>query len=586
MPARRLRGGRDMRYSTHGATAPTRTPRSASLSSAVMISAVRNLGAFPARLWPTRGWRAILTPLFRTRPYRMTLRRRPAVSIRHVCSESWPEDRATGDAILDDALPFFGKTLPLGRAPWTAVPTGPRAASTLHGFAWLGDLAAIGTNAAVERRRELVGGWIASDRACTDPAWRADVLGRRLAAWMAASEFLLAGSDDGFRRRFLESASMQARHLARVAPNAAGDLGAIAAAKGWIASALCLGVGDLGRALAFLENEIAGQVLPDGGHAGRNPQAHAGVLRDLLDIRAALEAGGAEIPPAVQGAIDRMAPMLRALRHGDGGLALFHGALEGDRRVIDAVLARAAVRGKAPGAAPHSGFQRLAAGRTVAIVDTGAPPALGGVTAHASALALEVSDGRDRMIVNCGASGGDDADWRNALRATAAHSTITVDDANSADLRPDDGFGRPAAPVSAERREADGAVWLDTAHDGYRRRFGLVHRRRLYIDSAGDDIRGEDALDGAGGRMFRARFHFHPDVKASLTQDGTAVLLRLPGGAGWRFIAVGGALSIEESVYLGGGGRPRWAEQIVVGGPLSDTGAQVKWAIRREGERR
>jgi len=553
---------------------------------AAMISAERNLGALPARLWPVAGWRALATPLFGTKPYRLTLQRRPASSIRHICSESWPEDRAIGDGILDGALPFFGTVLPLGRAPWTAVPTGPRAASTLHGFAWLGDLAALGTSVAAERARELVAGWIACDRACTEPAWRADVLGRRLAAWLAASEFLFAGSEDGFRQRFLESTSMQARHLARVAPSVAGDVGGFAAAKGWIASALCLGVSNLNRALGFLEGEIDIQVLPDGGHAGRNPLGHAEVLRDLLDIRAALEAGGAEIPPSVQGAIDRMAPMLRAMRHGDGGLALFHDGFEGDRRVVDAVLARAAVRGKAPGAAPHTGFQRLAAGRTAVIVDTGPSLALGGAGAHASALALEVSDGRDRMIVNCGASGGDDLDWRNALRATAAHSTVTVDDVNSADLGREGSFRRHAAQVSAERREADGVIWLDTAHDGYKRRFGLVHQRRLYIDASGGDIRGEDVLDGAGGQMFRARFHLHPDVKVSLIQDGTAALLRLPSGTGWRFIAVGGALSIEESVYLGGGGRPRRAEQIVVGGPLNGAGAHLKWAIRREGERR
>jgi len=528
----------------------------------------------------------LLTPLFHTRLYRMALRRRPAGSIRHVYSVSWPEDRATGEGVLDGALPFFGRTLPLGRAPWTAVPTGPRAASTLHGFDWLGDLVAIGTNAAADRARELVDGWIASQRACTDPAWRADVLGSRLAAWMAASEFLLAGGNDAFRGRFLESASMQARHLARVAPTVSGTVGSFAAAKGWITSALCLGLGDVEPACSYLDIEIDRQALPDGGHASRNPLVHAGVLRDLLDIRAALEAGGSEIPPSVQGAIDRMAPMLRALRHGDGGLALFHGGFEGDRRLIDAVLAQATVRGKAPGSAPHSGFQRLAAGRTVAIVDTGPPPTLGGSTAHASALALEVSDGRDRLIVNCGAAGADDPDWRNALRATAAHSTITVDEANSAELRDDGRWVGQPAEVSADRREADGAIWLDAASHGYRRRFGLVHGRRLYMDAAGGDIRGEDILEGAGGKMFRARFHLHPDVKASLTQDGTAVLLRLPSGSGWRFIAVGGAMGIEESVYLGSGGRPRRAEQIVVGGPLSGAGARLKWAIRREGDRR
>lgn len=577
-----------MRYSTgDGAGAPDGSGSgSAPLRSVVMVSALAYLRALSDRLRRRSGGGGLLASLFRTGAYRMTLKRRPADSIRPVWRDTWPADPAKAQSLLDGTLPFFGRALPLAGPTWAEPPSGVRAAGALHGFAWLGDLAGIGTDPAMARARDLVEGWISHDRACAQPAWRADVLGRRLTAWMAASERLLAGADETFRRRFLESASMQARHLARVAPGLAGDAGAFAAAKGWIAAALCLGIGDLERSLAFLAGEIDRQVLPDGGHAGRNPQVHADVLRDLLDIRDALAAGGAEVPPAVQGGIDRMTPMLRALRHGDGGLAVFHGGYEGDRQLCDAILARAAVKGKAPGGAPYTGFQRLAAGRTVVIVDAGAPPALGGGTPHAGPLALEISDGRHRMVVNCGVGGGDDAEWQRALRATAAHSTIGVDDTDATDVS--DGAARMPHPldITAERREADGATWLDASHDGYRRRFGLVHHRRLYIDASGGDVRGEDVLDGAGGQGFRARFHLHPDVKASIIQDGAAVLLRLPAGAGWRFIASGGALGVEESIYLGAGGRPRRAEQIVVRGSLAGAGARLKWAFRREGDKR
>ena len=79
------------------------------------------------------------------------------------------------------------------------------------------------------------------------------------------------------------------------------------------------------------------------------------------------------------------------------------------------------------------------------------------------------------------------------------------------------------------------------------------------------------------------RFHLHPDVKASLQQDGEAVLLRLRSGGGWRLRADGARLSLEESIYLGGH-QPRRSEQVVLTG-YADGPQQVKWAISKVGWR-
>ena len=76
------------------------------------------------------------------------------------------------------------------------------------------------------------------------------------------------------------------------------------------------------------------------------------------------------------------------------------------------------------------------------------------------------------------------------------------------------------------------------------------------------------------------RFHLHPDVNASLQQDGEAVLLRLRGG-GWRLRADGARVTLEESIYLGGL-EPRRSEQVVLTG-YADGPQQVKWAISKVG---
>jgi uncharacterized heparinase superfamily protein len=288
------------------------------------------------------------------------------------------------------------------------------------------------------------------------------------------------------------------------------------------------------------------------------------------------------IPAGLQTAIDRMAPMLRFFRHGDGGLALFNDSDEAEGWLIDVVLTRAEARGKPLESAPHSGFERLNLNRTLLIMDCGPPPPVEyDRHAHAGPLSFELSVGKERMIVNCGAHPGGDPAWRDAQRTTAAHSTITVEDVNSAELLPGGGLGYRASEVFADRREADGAIWIDARHDGYLRSFGLIHRRRIYVGPGGGDVRGEDTLEGPGERKFAVRFHLHPTVKASMVQEGSGVLIRLPGGGGWRLRASGGVTSLQESIYLGSRGEVRRSEQIVVAAATEAGQGQVKWALTR-----
>src|SRR5205807_995364 len=98
--------------------------------------------------------------------------------------------------------------------------------------------------------------------------------------------------------------------------------------------------------LKVLEAEIARQILPDGGHISRSPEALLHAYRHVVMVMDALQAIERAVPVGVRSARDRMAPMLRFFRHGDGRLALFNGGGEGESRTIAELLARDDVRGQ------------------------------------------------------------------------------------------------------------------------------------------------------------------------------------------------------------------------------------------------
>jgi uncharacterized heparinase superfamily protein len=500
----------------------------------------------------------------------------PALPVR----DPWPGDPVQGARLLKGELELAGAIRALNLGGWRDSSGSRVLRAAAHGFAWLRDLRALGTDAARLRARALVGEWISA--APGDPvAHRPDVMGARITAWLGHYDFFAASADDLFRQKLMARLVSDSRSLAAAVPAEELDARGLTALKGLIAAAVALPdhAGFLTRALRFLPQEIGRQVLPDGCHAERSPGAHFSALQDLAEIRALLQAAQAQAPPALSSAIERMAPALRVMRHGDGGLALFNGTKEEQSSLIDLVLTQVGRGGRAQASLPDGGFQRLQAGRSVLLVDCGAPPPHGvDRYAHAGTLSMELSVGRDRLIVNCGAMPAGGQEWRNATRATAAHSTLVIADLNSSELRAD-GLGRRPENVEVQRQEANGAHWLEASHDGWRKAFGAIHRRRLYVAESGDDVRGEDCVEAPTPQSYTVRFHLHPAVTASLQQDGATVLLRLPSGGGWRLRSDGARMSLEESVYAGGP-EPRRSEQVVLTG-YADGPQQVKWAITK-----
>ena len=514
--------------------------------------------------------------------YPRTLAGRRPRQLEFTAQNPWPGDAKRGAELFRGEFCFAGHVETAPGALWRPRTAPVEWLAELHSFGWLADLHAVGGEAARSRARDLIESWIESESRWRSVTWRPDVTAARLINWLSHAEFLFAGIEGPEAARWLDHVARQGRHLRRLAPLLDSGFDRILVIKALIYAGTCLpsGTRRLVRWMEALSSEIELQVAGDGGHNSRSPAVHFMLFRHLVDLRIMLREARTEAPVSLQNAIDRMAPMVRFHRHGDGGMCLFNDTNEGENWLIDIVLTEAEARGKPLDSAPHTGFERIAINRTLVLMDSGAVAPPGSDRhAHAGTLSFEMSVGKHRMIVNCGAHVGAHPDWRAVQRTTAAHSTVTIDDINSAELLPCAIVGIRPLGVSATRRDSDGNVWIDSEIDGYAGFSGMIHRRRLFLAANGGDLRGEDSLVGAGQRKFAVRFHLHPTVTASLAQDGGSVLLRLGDGDGWRFRASGGATGLQESVYLGFGGETRRTNQIVVSGAALDGEALVKWAI-------
>jgi uncharacterized heparinase superfamily protein len=488
-----------------------------------------------------------------------------------------------------------------GRSPFQLEVANPQWLKSLHSFRWLRHMRAAGTELAAANARALLSDWISiHGNRISGVAWDPAVTARRIIAWLQHSSVVLQGAEFPFYRSFLKSLAVQIRFLRSLAAEMPDGKEKLRARVALAYAALSLPVpqSTLRNATRNLVFEIERQILPDGGHISRNPMAVLELLADLLPLRHTY-ASQAEQPPAeLMGAVERMLPALRFFRHQDGALARFNGMGPTIHDRIGAILRHDDVAGAPLLHMPDSGYERLSMGGTTVIADTGAPPPSEvSSRAHAGCLSFEMSSGRHNFIVNSGVDTFGTFEFRPLARATAAHSTATINDTSSARFNTSHGvnalLGAPltAGPrdVRCERRDSKERQAFIAVHDGYFARFGLYHERTMSLSDNGNLLTGIDRFIGTGGNpatdsereRVAVRFHVHPDIAVEEDKQEWFVL-HGPGTDSWTFTVAGVEPTIEESIFFAGLSGPRRTRQIVLSFNALEL-SEVRWQFRRTG---
>jgi uncharacterized heparinase superfamily protein len=500
-----------------------------------------------------------------------------------------PHDLRTADAtraaeVYAGRFVFAGKIVTChGRSIFDLEPPSEDWEVALLGFGWLRHLRAADTAITRANARSLVDDWISNPTRKRPIARRADVLARRVISLLSQAPLVLGDTDGKFYRRYLRGLTREIRYLRYTMLDIPDGVPRLQVLIALCYTSLCLAnqARHIRSATRKLSDELQRQILPDGGHISRNPGALIELLIDLLPLRQTFAARNIAPPPALLNAIDRMMPMLRFFRHGDGSFALFNGMSSAPSDMLATLLAYDDTHGTPMASMPHTGFQRLDAGAMTVIMDTGPPPPPNvSHDAHAGCLSFELSSGLSRIVINCGIPATGRDNWRTFARGTPAHSTLTYHGTSSCQFIELSAMKRllQGAPivsgpsnVESYREVTENGMLLHTSHDGYLAKFEVIHRRVLMVAHDGSRLDGEDTLSPAPGARIKGadtdyalRFHLHPSVKASRLSDARSVMLVLPNRDVWTFEALDDKVELEDSVFLAGNDGPRRTAQIVI----------------------
>lgn len=517
--------------------------------------------------------------------------------------------KVAGTALRAGHFLVHGVKAPIAQVDFAgAARMAPPLERVVHSFAWLADLEACAPReqgAPVAER--ILAAWLNANpklpaRPGKGPAWSLANAGARELNWLVHAPLILSGSDKVLRARVFAALSDTARWLDKNVGRAEDLLGAVAGWCGIVAAGLLLPDGKPRRLFgeAGLIRTLGELVGDDGGVLSRSPLAQMEAIALLVRLRACYQAVRRDPPAALEAIMALLVPPLLALSHGDGSLGSWQGAWAVDAADVSALVAASGVRTRPLREVRQWGYQRVVAGKTVLQFDA-APPPLARHTRSgcASTLAFELSCGGHRLVVNCGgaacAGGLVPVRLEQGLRATAAHSTLVLDDANSTAVVIGGKLGSGVSEVEVDRRtlpgeKQGGATRLEASHNGYASRHGLIHRRILILRDDGSELRGEDLLvpkgnKGKTGKVgFAIRFHLGAGIDVGLSEDGQGAGLALPDGTYWQFRAGGeGQVSLEESIWADGQGRPQPIQQLVISGMVSRGGGNFAWLLKKMG---
>ncbi|MEM6900857.1 MAG: heparinase II/III family protein [Pseudomonadota bacterium] len=512
-----------------------------------------------------------------------------------------PPDRRRGEALMQDRWRIGHDRLQLesGGIPWQVPAPSRHFADRLHRFDWLSALFAEGEDGS-DRARAMVDDWIRQFGKFQGFYWRAVPTAARVWNWLLAGPDLFEIGEAADLNKRIEVLARQIRHLEAGFDDVVDPVARWQSACVLVASSICLKDGqDIEPALHRLDQECTAQLLADGGLVVRSPERLLEALADLLVLKNLLQQAGRELPEFISKWIGRMAAMVQFFQIGDGALAVFNDGGESRHECVEAVLAQLSDPPRSFSFAMKSGFQKLSKAGLALVLDAGTAPARPyGGRAHAGVLGFEFSDGPARIVTSCGFSSEVSLDWQAAVRRTAAHSTLVLAGRDSADFENFESTRLlvPIGPegVSAKRLEEADEIWLDAQHGAWKSKYGMIHRRRLFMSGDGAKLTGEDSLvrpvslslDDEGKFVsFDIRFHLHPSVQAEMDKD--AIRLTCESGVVWRFRTTHPGTRLEASRYLGRG-LVEPTQQIVMSGradPNGD-GAEppncIRWGFRRE----
>jgi uncharacterized heparinase superfamily protein len=461
----------------------------------------------------------------------------------------------------------------------------------LHNFSWL---PALNIKTEKELGCLIIDQWINNFSNYNEKYWTLDIVTMRLIYWISSYEIIFKNSDLIFRSKVINNIVKQTKHLFKNISLIRGGVDKIKSL-----AALIL-VGNSFEqyeeytqyGLKNLEDELGNFVNKDGFVKSKNPEDLFWTLYFLVIIREWLTLSRKQTPAFINIYINSLGICFKFLRFSNGDLPLFNGANQINTEKFYEFLESRGYEFKSMENI-FCGYAKIKSKKIELFIDANNPSSmLHSRNYQAGPLSFELASNGVKFICNSGSGKNLGEELSYLSSSTAAHSTITINDTSSCIFQKNalirKYFGNSLIEkhniFKQEFKNDKEFIQCIVCHDGYEKRFKILHERQITLFKLKNHIEGIDSLKCKNPEnknlTFSVRFHIHPDIRITKTM-GNDILLSSNGGEGWIFRSPQIPTKIEKNLYFGNSDNIKETSFILLEGNVENENTNIIWHLEK-----
>ncbi len=461
----------------------------------------------------------------------------------------------------------------------------------LHDFGWL---PALNIKTEKELGCLIVDQWINNFSNYNEKYWTFDVITNRLINWISSYDIIFKNSDLIFRSKVINNIVKQAKHLFK-------NINLINTGIDKIKSlAALILVGNSFEqyeeytqfGLKNLEDELSDFINKDGFVKTKNPEDLFWTLYFLVLIKEWLILSRKQTPAFINIYINSLGISFKFLRFSNGDLPLFNGANQiNTERFYEYLESRGYEFENMENI--FCGYAKIKSKKIEIFMDANNPSSmLHSRNYQAGPLSFELSSNGEKFICNSGSAKNLGEELSYLSLSTAAHSTVTINDTSSCIFQKNKMirkyFGNSLIEkhdiFKKEFKNDKEFIRCTIGHNGYEKRFKLLHERQITLFKNKSHVEGIDNLKCKNlenkNLTYSVRFHIHPDIRITKTM-GNDILLSSNNGEGWIFRSPQIPTKVEKNLYFGNPNNIKESSFILLEGNIENENTNIIWHLEK-----
>ena len=455
----------------------------------------------------------------------------------------------------------------------------------LHNFFWL---FTIDLKSSKKITQSIITNWIEKNKNFNNKSWEIDTLSRRIISWISNSKLTYEDSSEKYKENFNFIIKKQINHLINEIDNSESIDDKIIGCTAIILSGLCYKDEKyLNYGLNLLKKIINFSLDNEGFPKSRSLRQLIFYLKYFILIRELLKESQNDMPEYLNEAIFYLGQSYNFLWKNNNLSFLFNGNHELNHADFDRYLKEHGYKFKTQ-ANEISGYALLKSKDVSIIMDVGNPPEKKFSQNYQSgALSFEISYLGKKVICNSGYFQNTKHQLNDISRSTATHSTLILDNTSICRFKKNkkgNSIIEKNFRILNKKIIFEKDFWsLQGSHDGYLKKYGIIHDREIQFYPEANKIIGKDKIinDKKFKKCnFEVRFHLLPETKITKTQDGKAILIELEN-SGWRFSCNNYLIDVETGLYFGRKNSYTENQNILISGTVQNEGQDITWEIKK-----